>query len=81
MIITLKPTADEVDELLALIQRNLDSLANYDPEHFLTYEIPFSDDEFAIAQQIKSVLQQGGRVLLLTPDSDVPQELVTNNEN
>lgn len=81
MIIQLKPeTDDELQELGAMSQRNKDKIWNYCPTDILEFEIPFSDEEFAIALQIKDVLRNGGRVLLLTPDSDIPQELTLEQE-
>lgn len=80
MILHLKPNDDELVELNSLTSRNLDSIWDYTPENTLPYELPFSEQEFAIALQIKDVLAQGGRVLLLTPDSENPQELLLEQE-
>lgn len=80
MILYLKPTNDELADLKSLTERNLDIIWDYTPENTLAYELPFSEQEFAIALQIKNVLAQGGRVLLLTPESDIPQELTLEQE-
>ncbi len=82
MIIQLKPeTDDELQQLNAITERNKYKIWKYQPTDVLDFEIPFSEEEFAIASQVKQVLAKGGRVLLLTPDSNIPQELVLNNED
>lgn len=81
MIIKLKPeTDDELQELGAISQRNKDRVYNHIPTDVLEYEIPFSSEEIEIAASIKDVLKNGGRVLLLTSDSDIPQEITFQQE-
>ncbi len=80
MIIELQPDDKGFDELLEMTQRNMDTLFDYTLQGALKYEIPVSSKHFFIAAQIEQVLTQGGRVLLLTPDSDVPQELTLEQE-
>lgn len=80
MIIALKPTTNELANLRSLTEANLDNIVKYTGEGTLAYELPFSQQEFGLALQIKQILAQGGRVLLLTPDSDIPQELTLEQE-
>lgn len=79
MILHLKPTGDELENLRTISKKNLDNIWIYEPQDTLEYEIPCSIEHFFIAQQIKDVLAQGGRVLLLTPDSE-SQELTLTSE-
>lgn len=80
LTITLQPTGDELEYLRLITEGNLDQVLDYTPDKTLYYNLPFSREEFDIAIQIKQVLAQGGRVLLLTPDSDIPQELTLEQE-
>lgn len=79
MIIALQPTGDELAELCSLTEANLDNILDYIGQGTLTYELPFSQQEFATALQIKDLLAQGSRVLLLTPDSKA-QEFTLQTE-
>ena len=79
MIVALQPTADELVNLRSLTEANLDNILDYAGQGTLAYELPFSQQEFGLALQIKDLLEEGGRVLLLTPDSE-PQELTLQTE-
>ena len=65
MIIALKPNADELVDLRSLTEANLDNILEYTGEGTLAYELPFSQQEFGLALQIKDLLSQGGRILLI----------------
>ena len=80
MIINLKPTAEELEELRVITKRNLDHIWIYEPEDMLPYELPWSDEDIQTITTVLDVLHNGGRVLLLTPDSDIPQELTLEQE-
>ena len=84
MILHLKPTADELEDLRTMSKRNLESIWIYQPQDTLPYEVPLNEEDLLsdlqIAAQIKQVLANNGRVLLLTPDSDIPQELTLEQE-
>lgn len=80
MIIALQPTGDELADLRSLTEANLDNILDYTGQGILAYELPFSQQEFSLALQIKDLLSQGGRVLLLTLDSDISQELTLIQE-
>jgi hypothetical protein len=71
MIVNLQPTAKELEDLRSITQNNLDNICEYTGEDTLAYELPFLQQEFGLALQIKN--------LLLTPDSET-QELTLNNE-
>jgi len=87
MILQLKPTSHELENLELMAKDNLEKIYDYkyNLQDSLSYQLPLSEEDLTndlyIALQIKDVLAQGGRVLLLTPDSQDPQELVLNNEN
>lgn len=80
MILHLKPTADELEDLRTMSKRNLENIWIYQPQDTLSYEVPLNEEDLLIAVQIKQVIAQGGRVLLLTPDSQQPQELTLEQE-
>ncbi len=84
MILHLKPNADELENLRTMSKRNLENIWVYQPQDMLPYEVPLDEEDLLrdleIAQQIKQVLANNGRVLLLTPDSDIPQELTLTPE-
>lgn len=86
MILHLKPTSDELENLEVMTKHNLEKIYDYkyNLQDSLSYQLPLSQEDLTndlyIALQIKDVLAQGGRVILLTPDSAEPQELTLKQE-
>ncbi len=93
MIIELQPTAEQLEELRSITQKNLDNIWRYTGQGVLEFTLAPFYQELLLSEEpsaahanlvyftLRDVLQNGGRILLLTPDSDVSQELVLNNED
>ena len=79
--IYLQPTSDYLETLHINSKANRDAIWDYSPypDRYLEIVVP-ATEEFAIGLQVKQVLAQGGRVLLLTPDSQDPQEFTLTPE-
>lgn len=92
IVVDLQPTAEELENLRMITQKNLDNICEYTGEGVLEFtlapfhqELLLSDEPSVAAAHLvyftlRNLLQQGGRVLLLTPDSDIPQELTLEQE-
>lgn len=89
--VDLKPTPDELENLRLITQKNLDNILQYTDESTLEFtlapfhqelllsEEPSAERAYYVYFMLRDLLQQGGRILLLTPDTE-PQELTLEQE-
>lgn len=75
MTINLEPTAEELENLRLITVENLDNISQYREKGILEFQLPFSEEDVQIINTVLDVLYNGGRILVLTPESDIPQEL------
>ena len=92
IIVDLQPNGDELAELRSITETNLNNILDYTGAGTLEFTLaPFykellmtEEPSVEIAHHVyftlRNLLQQGGRVLLLTPASDIPQELTLEQE-
>ena len=90
--VDLKPNDDELAELRSITETNLNNILDYTGVGTLEFTLAPFHKELLLTEEpssvvahhvyftLRDILQNGGRVLLLTPDSET-QELVLNNED
>lgn len=89
--VDLQLNADELEELRSITETNLNNILDYTGQGTLEFTLaPFhkellmkEEPSVAVAHHVyftlRDLLQQGGRILLLAPDSQ-PQELTLEQE-
>ena len=92
MIVDLQPNSDELAELRSITETNLHNILDYTGAGTLEFTLAPFHQELLLTEEpssvhahhvyftLRNLLQQGGRVLLLTPDSQQPQELTLEQE-
>ena len=56
LTIRLQPNGDELADLRTITEGNLNAILDYVPDAILYFNLPFSQEEFDIAIQIKELL-------------------------